>query len=182
MNQVPVSVANFLRKISPKTVMEKLGVNLLALPRPVQARVLYDLFGVTNRVKQGTTDKGEWVAFLGEFEAVTPEGEIFQSGRAHIPVLEDMLFAALAKAQEADPKASIQVALRVSIVPAPVTKPSATGYEYEVQSIVPPQQSNAIAALKQMAAQHRLAAPAKVPEGTVAVEPLPVSSRKGARS
>lgn len=152
--------AKLLRKITPATVTNEIGVNLLALPRPIEARVLYDLFGVAARTKTGQTDKGPWLAFLGEFEAVTPDGEIFMSGKTHIPVLEDMLYAALQQAQEKDPKATVQLAIRVGIKPAPTTKPSATGYEFDVQSLIPAQTNSAIAALKQLAQQHAPALPA----------------------
>lgn len=152
--------AKLLRKITPSTVTSELGVNLLALQRPVPAQVLYDLFGVVARTKQGQTDKGPWLAFLGEFEAVTPDGEIFLSGKTHIPVLEDMLYSTLMQAQAKDPKATVQIALRIGLKPAPTTKPSATGYEFDVQSLVPAATNSAITALKQLASQHAAALPA----------------------
>lgn len=179
----PIPRAKFLRKISPKTVMDEVGVDLMNLPRPVQARVLYDLFGSTNRVKQGQTDKGPWVAFLGEFQAVTPDGEIFDSGKAHIPVMEDILFMALAKAQEEDAKSTVNVALRIAIKPAPAGKPSATGYEFDVQSILPAKQSNTIAMLKQQAAAHAglLPAPKTAPTQEVAGNEDGKAHKRGGR-
>lgn len=162
----PAKTAKFLRKLSPKTICDEVGLDLgkLGDTRPVAARVLYDLFGVTNRVKQGTTDKGAWVAFQGEFEAVTPDGEIFSSGRAHIPVVEDMLFGALSAAQAEDAKARVEIAVRVSIKPAPSGKPSATGYEYDVQNLIPTKPSNAIANMRAIAAQSAPALPAPTPK------------------
>lgn len=134
-----------LKKITPKTISEAVSqpYDLLELPRPngyVEDRHLYDLFGVVNRIRQGATDKGAWVQFKGRFRAVTPEGEVFESGSTHIPggMYEDLLFAAYdeAKAKTGGQAVSIEFAVRVSIKRAPKGKPSATGYEYDVQPLV----------------------------------------------
>jgi len=130
----------FLKKITPKTVTDEVGINLgdrewviLNVKAPL---VLYDLYGTINRIKTGHTDKGDWTAFVGRFQAVTPDGREFDSGKTHIPVLEDILYSALTAAQETDPKAAIEIAIRVSVKPAPKEKPSATGYEYDVQRLI----------------------------------------------
>lgn len=154
----------FLRRLTPKSVMTEVGVNLLALQRPVESRVLYDLFGTIVRVQSKTSDttsKGVSIAFVGEFEAVTSDGEVFVSGKCFIPVLEDVLFAAFQGAKDKDEKASLDIALRVAIKTAPADKPSMTGYEFDVQSLIPVKSSNRIAALRQLAAQNSpaLAAP-----------------------
>lgn len=162
-----VRAAKMLRKITPSTVTTEVGINLMQLQRPVQPQALYDLFGVVARTKQGQTDKGPWLAFLGEFEAVTPDGEIFQSGKTHIPVLEDLLYASLMQAQEKDPKATLQIAIRVGIKTAPANKPSATGYEFEVQNLIPAATNNTIMALKQLAAKTSATLPAPKAETKV---------------
>lgn len=131
----------FLKKITPKTITDEIGVNLgdrkwveteLKGPMP-----LYDLFGIVVRTKTGHTDKGDWLAFVGQFKAITADGHEFDSGRAHIPVLEDMIYSALTSAKEDGGEgAKVEVALRIGIRPAPKGKPSATGYEYDVQRLV----------------------------------------------
>lgn len=147
MNAVSTSVAprrpKFLRKISAKTITTELGINLLELGnhRPIPAQELYKLFGITGKVKVSTTDKGESIAFLGRFRAISPDGtRVFESGQAYVPVLEEVLHSALMEAQDPErggnPKAQITFAVSIGIQPAPADKPSMTGYVYEVQKLV----------------------------------------------
>lgn len=146
MNAV-VKPNNFLRKLTPSTVTEAMGIDLMKLREidggRVKPRELYQLFGIVNRFKQGTTDKGPWVKFLGRFKAVTPpdangEVKIFESGAAHVPVMEDILFGAIEEARAGNPgkPVVVEIALRISIKTAPDGKPSATGYEFDVQPLV----------------------------------------------
>lgn len=136
----PRARARFLKKITPKTITDEVGPQIgdrewVALNLKT-AYPLYDLYGVISRTKSGHTDKGDWLAFLGQFKAVTPDGQQFDSGKAHIPVLEDVIYSALSQAQDANEKASVEVALRIGIKPAPKEKPSATGYEYYAERLV----------------------------------------------
>lgn len=142
--------AKLLRKISPATVCGTVNPDM---PSPIkEARNLYDLFGIAVKTKTGHTDKGDWLSFIGEFEAVTPDGEIFAAPRCFVPQpFEDMLFAQLAQAQEADPKATVQFAVRVAIVPPRKGKPSAVGYEYTVTPLVDSRETSPLALLKEQA-------------------------------
>lgn len=143
---VKTAAIPMLKKITPKTVTDRIGLNLLKLREldggKVKARVLYDLYGVVTNVKTGATTLGDWVKFQGRFRAVVTDqktGEItamFESPAAHIPNLEDMLHAHMLEAKAVDPRARAEVAFRIGIVPAPDGKPSATGYEYDVQRLV----------------------------------------------
>jgi hypothetical protein len=152
----------FLKKITPKTITDETGVKItdrewvaLNLKAPLP---LYDLFGVINRTKTGHTDKGDWLAFVGRFQAVSPDGEVFDSGKAHIPVLEDVIYSALTEAQESNPKAAVHIAVRIGIKPAPKDKPSATGYEYWAERLVDAQsEDDPIARLRAEAARPMLA-------------------------
>jgi hypothetical protein len=154
----------FLKKITPKTVTDEVGINLgdrewviLNVKAPM---VLYDLYGTINRIKTGHTDKGDWTAFVGRFQAVTPDGREFDSGKTHIPILEDILYSALTAAQETDPKAAIEIAIRVSVKPAPKEKPSATGYEYDVQRLIDARnEADPIARLRAEASANLLTGP-----------------------
>jgi len=165
MNAQAGSVVPYLRKITPKTVCEKLGIDLLNLQRPVEPRVLYDLFGTVTRSALKTDKTGEKqpsIQFSGRFQAVSPDGEVFDSGVAYIPIMDNVLDAALKEAQSRDPKAQIGIALRVAIVTAPSGKPSATGYEFDVQRLIPTEQSadDPIMRLRAEAAKHAPALPA----------------------
>lgn len=178
MNSVPVSssVVPFIRKITPKAIAELKGINLLALPRPVRPQTLYDLFGTVfaATVKEDKTGvKPASVQFKGEFQAADPEtGEaLADSGVFFIPVMDSVLYTALKNAQDMDPKARIAVALRVSIKTAPADKPSMTGYEFDVQRLIPTveHKDDPIARLKAMAKEHAarpaLEAPKKARDG-----------------
>jgi hypothetical protein len=129
----------FIKKLTPKSVTDTAyGPGFLTKvgeTRPVPAQELYKLFGQISRVKTGTTNLGDYIQFKGRFRAVTKDGEIFDGGAAHIPVLEDMLFTVLSEAQSAVPKAVVEISVSIGIKPATPGKPSATGYEYEVTNL-----------------------------------------------
>lgn len=168
MSATAASVVPYVRKITPKTIAEILKIDLLNLQRPVQPRVLYDLFGTVFAAsikpdKSGT--KQDSIQFRGEFQAVNAEtGEaLADSGIMYIPVMDAVLYTALNTALERDKKSRIAVALRVSLKTAPKDKPSMTGYEFDVQRLIPNDHSedDPIARLKALARQHQaaLAAP-----------------------
>lgn len=131
--------AKFLKNGSPKNICDVMGLDLAKLSetRPVPEQHLYDLYGRVNRVRQGSGTYGPWIKFQGEFEIVTRDGETITAGAVHIPVLEDVLYAKLDEVRAADPRGFLDVALRVSIKPAKPGKPSATGYEFDVQPLLP---------------------------------------------
>lgn len=172
----------FLKKITPKTITDEIGVKMAdrewvatQLKAPL---ALYDLFGVISNTKTGHTDKGDWVAFVGRFKAVAPNGQEFDSGKAHIPVLEDVIYSTLAEAQEGGQKATIRVAVRIGIKPAPKDKPSATGYEYWAERLVDLKgDDDPIAMLRAEAGQRALAAPK--PDPAPAAAPAPEAHKGG---
>lgn len=177
MNSVAKTAAiPFLKKITPKTVMGAIGFNLLTQNRPVPPKHLYDLFGVINGFKQKEDDKSEkgvWTQFKGQFRAVLPpdaDGVIlqFESGATHIPMLEDMILSTFQSGKAADERCQINIALRVGIVTAPENKPSMTGYEFDVQRLIPAEDApeDPIVRLMQAAAKAnplKLLAPPQAP-------------------
>lgn len=184
MNTAVARSIPWVGKITPKSIAEKLGIDLLNLQRPVESRVLYDLFGtivsckvIPDRSGQGRADS---VRFEGEFQAADPEtGEaIAESARTFIPIMDKALQSALLNGKEHDPKARVAIGLRVAIVTAPKDKPSATGYEFDVQRIIPQERrpEDPIEQLKALARAHALAlqgpkqaAPGQGQEGSAAV-------------
>ena len=158
--------AKLLKKITPATVVGETGSALNPdAPKPIPTeRVIFDLYGLAVKTRTGSTNLGPWVQFVGEFEAVTPDGEVFASARCHIPQpFEDMLYAQLAQVQAPGPngednsKASVRFAVRLSIVPPAKGKPSASGYEYRIQPLLEPETDSPIANLR--AEVKRLALP-----------------------
>jgi hypothetical protein len=177
------NVPFFLKKITPKFVTEAMNqsepeagqIHLLALPRPLAPRHLYDLYGVIRTAtivpdKSGT--KQDSVRFSGKLKAYTEanaDGEqyIFESGQAFIPVLDSYLYSSLKSAQEVEPGAYLEVALSIGIKTADPSKPSMTGYEWEVQKLISQQPTvdDPIERLRLEAQnqQRALAAPKKEP-------------------
>ncbi len=188
MNSAPAAAVPFERKITPKSVSKYLGIDLLQLQRPVQGRNLYDLFGLVHAVvikpdRSGT--KADSVQFKGEFQAVNSDtGEVLcESGVMFVPVMDSVLYSAVKNAQEVDPKARIAVALRVAIKPAPSDKPSMTGYEFDVQRLVPQEHNDEspIERLKKLAKASRPALAAPEPtanEVLLAAEKPKAAARK----
>lgn len=163
MNESARPKAQLLKKLTAATVCEDSGGVNPDMPQPIKAaRDLFDLFGVAFKFRTGSNDKGEWCQFIGQFEAVTPDGMIYAAPRCHVPQpFEDMLFSQLQAAQQSDSKASVQFAVRVSIVPPQKGKPSMVGYEYRVKPLVETEAENPLALLREAAYKNtpRLEAP-----------------------
>lgn len=102
---------------------------------------VYDLGGLIRRAKavKGKGDQ-DGVQFVGEFKAHLSEalgGTWFIAGKAHVPKMyEDVLYAGLVNAQGTDPEATLKFLIRVGIKPPTSDKPSMTGYEWTVQTLV----------------------------------------------
>jgi hypothetical protein len=160
---VAVSRPKLLRKITPKTVTEEVGINLLALNRPVEKQELYKLYARISGTKMTTTTLGESMGFLGDFRAVTPSGKRFMAAKAYIPVIDSMIYSALENARDqdagGDPKAVLQIAISIGIKPAPTNKPSMTGYEFDVQILSQPAEDDPLERLERETTQLALAGP-----------------------
>lgn len=181
-----VGVPYFLRKISPKTITEAIGeINLLELQRPVQARHLYDVYGqirIATLIPDKSGQRKDSVRFAGKFKALTQDGYVFESGRMFIPVMEEMMYCALTDAQLIDKGAYIEIALSVGIMTAPAGKPSATGYEFDVQRLIQkaPTPDDPIERLiAEAMAQRKLAAPTPVPSSDPSASPISNGSAQG---
>lgn len=160
--------AQILKKISSRTVAGDKLVRLDVKDSPEEV-VLFDAYGVIQGTKVGTTDKGDWLAFVGDIEAVTPDGAIYRSPRVFVPQpYQDMLFSALMSAKEADETGSVQFAVRVSIVKPAPGKVSAVGYEYRATPLVSAEDTSPMKAIRDQAKSALLALSAPKTEGNVA--------------
>jgi hypothetical protein len=136
------------KKISP-AVLYPNGLPRLDVEGAAAELNLFTVYGMANGIKTGTTDKGEWLSFRGQFEAMMPNGETIVSGNVFLPQpFQDMLHSQLNSAQQNDAKASVEFAVRVFIVPPKKGKPSATGYEYRCEPIVEMAESSPILKLR----------------------------------
>lgn len=141
--------STLLRKISPASIY-KGEIPRLDIPGAPAEFNLYNVYGIASKVRSGTTDKGEWISFKGQFEAMTPQGELFASGQVFLPQpFEDMLFSKLQEAQQQDEKASVQFAVRVFCVPPTKGKPSMTGYEYRCEPLIESNETSPLLSLRE---------------------------------
>lgn len=194
MARVATPVKNvpfFLKKITPKFVTEAMNqalppaeqIHLLQMQRPVEARELYQIFGtirVATIVPDKSGTKADSVRFSGKFKAYTPPDEngeqfVFESGQAFVPVMDALLYSTLKSAQEADSGAYLEVAFSVGMKPADPTKPSMTGYEWDVQKLITqaPTADDPIERLRLEAKKQALLLEAPKPAATVAATEMP---------
>lgn len=125
-----------VRKISPATVCPNSLQRLDVAGAPSEV-VLYDVYGIASSFQLGTTDKGDFIKFRGQFEAVTPDGDIVSSGAVFLQQpYEDMLFGMMEGIKAQDPNGVVQFGCRVSIVPPAKGKVSSTGYEYQCAALL----------------------------------------------
>lgn len=145
-----------LKKISSQTVCPDLLTRLDVAGAPREL-VLYDVYGMVADIKRGSTEKGEWLKFTGQFEAIVDKtGEIYQSGAIFIPQpFEDMLYSEVCRAKEADPNGTVQFACRVSIVPPTKGKVSATGYEYRCTPLIDSSEESPLAKMRKLIGEKR---------------------------
>lgn len=143
--------AQQLRKITTRDVgfpRADVQAAVIKAAKPVQ---LYTLLGVVNGVKPGSTSMGDFAKLVGEFEATNlTTGEVFTSGAAILPnFIGDNIAAAIMR-----PNAeSVQFAITVGAKP---NDKSVTGFEYTVDSGMPPSEHSPLALLKKQVSEQKL--------------------------
>lgn len=157
-----MSNQNMLKKISAKTLFGKIEA-------PEKAKEMFALYGVANGTKTGKSQFGDWLAFTGDFEAANTEtGESFRAPVCFLPEpAQGMLEAALMK--NAD---GVEFSFIVGIKPAD----NAFGYEYTVRPVKQANQSDALAALRDMT-QEAMMKSLPAPKKSEAVPP-PTTKKK----
>lgn len=153
-----MSKANQIRKITIKEVFgDKKAVRDLAEKMKGKVAPLFNVIGVVDGVKPGSTDKGDYIKLIGTFEATNLEtGETFQSGACILPnFLSDGIGAAMMR-----PNAnSVQFALTIG---AKTDEKSVTGYVYTGENLLPPSEHSPLVALRsQLEKEKLLPAPKK---------------------
>lgn len=139
-----MSNVKIVAKLSAKSIT---GASLDA---PTAAEKKFPIFAVTgfvNSVSTGETDKGPWIAFLGNFSAVklTKKGEVetgddalqLRSGKLFLPpVAENLLLGPI---QSADKGANIEFGFIIGIER---DETSATNYVYYAEPLIAPDQND----------------------------------------
>ena len=124
--------ADIIKKISAKTVFGTIGNDIKGKLVGDTEVVLFRVVGQARTVKTGTTDKGEWLAFRGDFVAVNMDtGKSFRASTLFLPaVAQDIVEVALIGAEGG----SVNLAFDIAIVG---NEASAVGYEYRVRALLP---------------------------------------------
>lgn len=146
-----MSELSIVSKLTVKTM--KAQPKKHSVKEPMHVATIY---GRCNSKKAGSSDFGEFIRFMGEFEGVSvATGEIFRSGELIVPkTLEALLNDAVVE------DASVDFAVDIWVEPS---EASITGYIYIVKPLIKPAESDALAELRKIAqdAQKTLPAPDK---------------------
>ena len=143
------------------TIVSKLTIKTMKA-QPARHSVEKDnliatIYGRCTDKKAGTSDHGEFVRFIGEFEGINADtGEAYRSGNMIVP---KTLEALLDQAIILDETNAVDFAVEVWVEK---NESSITGYSYLVKPLIKPAESDALASLRQLAApstQKQLEAP-----------------------
>jgi hypothetical protein len=137
-----------LRKITVKTIgvqPPQKGAEKTAFLQRIQDEGtvwLANIYGVCTGAKAATSDYGDYHRFRGAFRAVNLEtGEQFAASAAIFPrFLEEQMLAAL---EASDKSMEFALKLGASASDSPV------GYEYVIEELFPPSDTDPIAAIEQ---------------------------------
>lgn len=136
-----------MSQLSKKLSTAKIYGKIVArtLPEDGSVKPLYTIIGVAQGVKEGTSDYGDWVGLLGQFEAVNRDtGERFASANVFLPdVAQDLIVAQLRSGAQ-----NVQFAFTIG---ARVDDSSTVGYTYTAEPILAPDQKDPLEELRQSA-------------------------------
>lgn len=120
------------------------------------------IIGRTNKGKPGSTDKGEFMRFVGEFVGINMlTGEQLSAGAVILPgAAESAIYGALGPLNDKGESVNtVEFAVEVSVK---YDAASATLYTYTCTPLIEPKTSDPMKALMQAAGVKQLAAPAPV--------------------
>jgi len=119
---------------------------------------LYTVFGQTNSTETGTTNFGEWVGFIGDFEAVrTADGKRFKSNRLILQEpAQTLLMNALGAVKRQDPAGSVTFAFNVGKKTSQrwVDTNEGNSYEYTIESIISVKKHDPLAHMRKALLPH----------------------------
>jgi len=132
-----------LRKLSTATIMKEAGIEAWSKFKDGETKkFLYVISGTAVGVKTGDGNFGPWTAFVGEFAAMTSDGQVFDGAKCFIPQpVESQLAAALANTDAKGIKFSLAVFIR------PPTDDETVKYVYIVDPVVKPAENKELAPL-----------------------------------
>lgn len=124
--------------------------NIKAQPKPhtiKEAKMVATLYGRCTEKKVGTSDYGEYIRFMGEFEAVNADtGESYRAGKMIVPgVLEGLLDSAIS----VEENEAVDFAVEVWVEPS---ERGNAGYTYNIKPLIKPKESDVLGELRALAA------------------------------
>lgn len=133
--------ATLLKKLSVATVYGEIAKDSEVV---VESLPIMRVFGIASGIVTGQSSFGDWLAFSGDFGGINLiTGEAFRAPKAFIPQpAQGLLEAALTKSD------NVEFAFEIGVKPS---KKGSMGYEYTVRPIKEATDSDAFAALADMA-------------------------------
>lgn len=150
-------MATMIKKMSAKTILGKNVKTLIPEGEDGAVEYLFTIFGTAREVRSGTGPYGDWASLVGEFEAVSPDGETFQSAQCFLP--EPMHSMMVCKLREINSNA-IDFAVKVLIKKRPDL---GVGYEYLGEMIRDAQAADPLAHMRAMVMENLKSLPAPEP-------------------
>lgn len=131
-----------IKKISVKTVVGNVK-KMVANEEIKEKTAVMRVFGVASKVVTGTSDNGDWVAFIGQFKAInTVSGEEFASGKLFLPGVASDLLEGAVNSDEAN---AVEFGFDILVEP---NDASATGYIYQAESLIAPSEDDTLARME----------------------------------
>ena len=116
-----------------KKVSTKLLVGKVEAPDDKKIVPLWDVIGVVNGLSKGSTEKGDWIALLGMFQANKYGEDVYiRASKCFLPdVAMNMI---LPQIDETDVTTNLSFGFRIGVLG---DETSATGYVYICENILP---------------------------------------------
>ena len=131
-----------VKKISVKVVVGNVK-KMVASGEIKEKTAVMRVYGIASKIVTGTSDNGDWVAFLGQFKAINLlTGVDFTSGKLFLPgVASDLVEGAI----NGDGANAIEFGFDVLVEP---DESSAVGYIYQAESLIPPSDDDTLSKLE----------------------------------
>lgn len=131
---------NLVSKITVKTIGAQPARHSIK-----QATMLATIFGRCTAKEAGSSDHGEYVKFKGEFEGFNVSNG--ESYRANVMIVPKILEGLLDQAIVLDEVNAVDFAVEIWAEP---NEKSITGYSYGVKPLIEPEESDALAQLREI--------------------------------
>lgn len=132
-------MANLISKISVKKVCGE-------IKKVTEKKSLMRVIGIVTSLKTGSSQYGEFVEFIGDFEATNLEtGEVCRALKCFLPhIASDITADAVRRGEESGGFKGVEMAFEIGVRPAD----NAIGYEYDILPLIENRNVDALEALR----------------------------------